>query len=138
MEREPVASRPRARYARAVFPARALLWIDCGAALLAGALMFALGGWLSELYLLPRSFLALVASVNVALSLALRARRPRALLLALVLGNAAWAAACGAMAFAVAGRASAFGVAHLVLEGLFVGGLARLEWRAREGLLAPG
>ncbi len=118
-----------------------LLWIDCGAALLAGALVLSLRGWLADLYLLPRTLVALLGAVNVAyglfsLSLALRKHRPRALLVALVCGNAAWAVACGAMAFAVAGRASALGVAHLVLEGLFVGGLARLEWRARERLLA--
>jgi hypothetical protein len=35
----------------------------------------------------------------------------------------------------LAGTASAFGLAHLVGEGLFVGGLAVLEWRRRERLL---
>jgi hypothetical protein len=38
------------------------------------------------------------------------------------------------MALRLAHSASVFGVAHLAGEGLFVGGLAALEWRERERL----
>jgi hypothetical protein len=41
---------------------------------------------------------------------------------------------CGLAAVGFAGTASAFGLAHLLGEGLFVGGLAALEWRERERL----
>ena len=120
--------------------ARVLLWVDCGAALLAGALVLPLSGWLSRLYALPQAFLAVIGVVNVlygsfSFSLARRARRPRALIVALALANATWAALCFLAAARLAHTASAFGLAHLIGEGLFVGGLAALEWRERERLL---
>jgi hypothetical protein len=68
-------------------------------------------------------------------ALARRARRPRPLLVVLVAANATWAVLCGAAALWLAGPASAYGVAHLAGEGVFVGGLAALEWRRREQLL---
>jgi hypothetical protein len=67
-------------------------------------------------------------------ALARRARRPYALLVLLVVANATWAVLCGVAAVALAGTASAFGLAHLVGEGVFVGALAALEWRERERL----
>lgn len=71
-------------------------------------------------------------------ALARRARRPRGLLLVLVFGNATWAVLCGLAAVVLADTASAFGLAHLVGEALFVGGLATLEWRERERLQCAG
>jgi hypothetical protein len=119
---------------------RDLLWVDCGAALLAGLVVLLLSSWLSQLYALPHGFVVGMGVVNLAygtysLSLARRARRPRSLLVLLVVANATWAALCGLAAVRLAGTASAFGLAHLVGEGLFVGGLAVLEWRRRERLL---
>lgn len=119
---------------------RDLLWVDCGAALLAGLVLLLLSSWLSQLYALPHGFLMGMGVANLAygtysLSLARRARRPRSLLVLLVVANATWAALCGLAAVRLAGTASAFGLAHLVGEGLFVGGLAALEWRRRERLL---
>ncbi|HYW30038.1 MAG TPA: hypothetical protein VE869_00930 [Gemmatimonas sp.] len=119
---------------------RYLLWVDSGAGLLAGVVVLALSSWLSELYALPRALLLGMAAANLAYgtfsgSLALRTRRPRPLLVLLVLANAAWAALCGAAAWIVAGQASAFGLAHLIAEGVFVCVLAVMEWRHREQLL---
>jgi hypothetical protein len=119
---------------------RDLLWVDCGAALLAGVVVLLLSSWLSQLYAMPRELLVGMGVANLAygtysLSLARRARRPRSLLVLLVVANATWAALCGLAAVRLAGTASAFGLAHLVGEGLFVGGLAALEWRRRERLL---
>ncbi len=119
---------------------RQLLWVDCGAALLAGVTVVALSGWLSELYAVPRALLLGMGAANVCYgafsgSLARRARRPRALIVLLVAANAAWAGLCGLAAVGLADTASAFGLAHLVGEGVFVGGLAGLEWRERERLL---
>ena len=67
-------------------------------------------------------------------SLARRAWRPRPLLLALIAANAAWAGFCAAAVMWFAGTASILGVAHLSLEGAFVGGLAALEWAQRDRL----
>jgi hypothetical protein len=118
---------------------RRLLWIDSGAGLLAGITVLALSGWLSQLYALPRALLLGMAAANLVYgtfsgSLALRARRPRPLLVLLVLANGAWAALCGLAALCLAGRVSAFGMAHLIGEGIFVGALAAVEWRQRERL----
>ena len=118
---------------------RHLLWIDSGAGLSAGVAALALSGWLSEVYRLPRPLLVGMGLANLAYgtysgALARRVRRPRGLLVTLALANAAWAALCVLTAVRLADSASAFGVAHLAGEGLFVGGLAALEWRERERL----
>jgi hypothetical protein len=114
---------------------RHLLWIDSGAGLGAGVVVLALSGWLTEVYGLPRALLLGMGAANLAYgtysgALARRARRPRGMLLLLVLANATWAG----LAVRLAHAASAFGLAHLAGEGLFVGGLAALEWRERERL----
>jgi hypothetical protein len=114
--------------------------VDCGAGFLAGATMLSLSGWLAPLYALPRALvvgagLANLAYAGFSYSLARRSRRPRGLVVLLVAANAGWAALCGLAAVRLAGTASAFGLAHMVGEGLFVGGLAALEWNQRERLL---
>jgi hypothetical protein len=118
---------------------RQLLWVDCGAAALAGTTVLALSGWLGELYALPRELLVGMGAVNLGYaafsgSLARRARRPRAMIVGLVAANATWAVLCALAAVRLAATASAFGMAHLIGEGVFVGGLAALEWRERERL----
>ncbi len=122
---------------------RNLLWIDSGAALLAGVVVLVLSGWLSELYALPRPLLVFMGAANLAYgtysgTLARRARRPYGMLVLLVAANATWAVLCGLAAVGLADTASAFGLAHLIGEGLFVAGLAALEWRERERLLFAG
>ena len=114
-------------------PLRTLLWIDCGAALLAGVVVSLLSRWLSDLYAMPRGLIVAMALANLAygtfsLSLARRASAPRSLIVLLVVANGAWAGGCALAAVLLAGTASAFGLAHLVGESLFVGGLAWLEW----------
>ena len=120
-----------------------LLWIDSAAGLLAGAGVLALSAWLSDLYALPRPLLVAMAVANLAYgtysgALARRAHRPYGALRLLVAANATWAVLCGLAAVRFAGTASALGLAHLLGEGLFVGGLAALEWRARRRLLVAG
>jgi hypothetical protein len=119
---------------------RKLLWVDCGAALLAGLAVLSLSAWLGRLYALPRELLVAMGMVNLAygafsFSLARRAHRPRPLIVLLVVANATWAVLCGIAAVRLAGVASGFGLAHLIGEGLFVGGLAALEWRRRAELV---
>lgn len=48
--------------------------------------------------------------------------------------NALWAVLCAATAVRLSSSASGLGLAHLVGEGLFVGGLAALEWSQRARL----
>ena len=117
-----------------------LLWIDCTAGLLGGTLTLSLARWLSPLYALPVGLLVVMGVANLAysafsFSLARRRFRPRTLLALLVIANASWAGLCGLTAIVVAADATTFGLAHLILEGLFVVGLAGLEWRNREALL---
>ena len=121
---------------------RYVLWIDGLAAACAGVLMLALGERLSGWYQLPQSLLLLIGLVNLgyatySLSLALRSRRPRTLIVLLVLGNSLWAAACLRWALVFAPTASPWGLAHLLGESAFVGGLALLEWRWRARLATP-
>lgn len=120
-----------------------LLWIDCIAGALAGAAVLILSGWLSGVHALPRELLLINGAANLlyasySFSLARRRMRPRALIHLLVIANFAWALACLALAGAFAGSASVFGMAHLVGEAVFVGGLAALEWRWREQLVSAG
>ena len=89
---------------------------------------------------MPRAAVVAIGAANLAygafsLSLALRRRRSPGQIAALVTANAAWAAVCGLAAARLAGTASAFGIAQLVAEGAYVGGLAALEWRHRDRLL---
>jgi len=122
---------------------RHLLWVDSGAGLFAGAAVLALSGWLSELYALPRPLLVAIGGANLAYgvyagALARRRRRPYRLVVLLIAANATWGVLCGLAAARFAGTASGLGLAHLVGEGLVVGGLAAVEWRMRGQLLAAG
>ncbi len=117
-----------------------LLWIDSGAAALAGSLCLLLSECLSALHALPQNLLQLIGVVNLlyasySFSLAIRARRPRRLITLLVIANSAWALVCLGMAASFAGTASIFGIAHLLGEAVFVAGLAGLEWKWRARLL---
>ncbi len=118
---------------------RTLLWIDSGAGLTVGTLVLLLNRWLSRLYALPPGFIIGMGAANVAyglfsFSLARRRTRPLALLRLLVVANATWAALCVLAVAAVAPYASPLALASLSFEGLFVGGLAALEWRHRVAL----
>jgi hypothetical protein len=105
-----------------------------------GVRVLSLSPWLSTWYAIPQRLLVLMGVANLtygafSFSLARRRVRPRGLLVTLVVANAAWGVLCLLATALLVRRASAFGVASLVLEGLFVGGLAALEWRWRESLL---
>jgi len=119
---------------------RHLLWVDGLGAMVAGTTMVVLSSLLSEWYRLPRDLLLLIGWVNLAyasysLTLARRSRRPQALILLLVLANLTWAVFfCLRWAVVYSETASFFGLAHLVGEALYVGGLGCLEWRWRDVL----
>lgn len=115
-----------------------ILAVDAGAGATAGLLVLALRGWLADLYGFAPSIVTLVAAANLAYAcysgtLSVRAalgRAPsRAAIAALVAANAAWVLVCAGLAAHTWPTATAFGLAHLALEALFVGGLAGVEYR---------
>lgn len=120
---------------------RHLLWFDCIAAALAGTLVLAFGERLAEFYALPLDGLRAIGAINLSYaclsgSLALRGPRSVRWIAALALANGAWSMACIGIAVAMAGSATAFGIAHLLGEGAFVGTLGLFEWRWRDRLAA--
>lgn len=120
--------------------ARRLPWIDRASALTAGALVLIFRDWLVDLDGLSVELLTFVGLVNLAYSVpgltlgALR-HRPAWLLRGLIAANLVWVVACVAMASIVATTAHAFGLAHLLGEGLFVAALALLEARYAKVIL---
>jgi len=119
---------------------RNLLWIDCAAGAAVGVAVLGLSGWLADLYALPRGLLLATGAANLlyaafSFSLAVRRRRTLPWVSALAAANVAWGAVCVGLLAAFGGSASAFGVAHLAAEAVFVGGLGAVEWRVRERLL---
>ena len=118
----------------------ALLWIDSLGGLAAGVLVLGLSGWLSALHGLPQAVLVFTAAANLvygsySLSLALRRRRTRAAVYPLIFANGAWTAVCFGLATLFWETITGFGIAHLIGEGLYVGGLALVEWRQRKRLV---
>jgi hypothetical protein len=117
-----------------------LLWFDCAAGGVSGALVLLLRPWLAPLYGISEHVLLAMALISLCygaygFSLTQRASRSRGAVLLLVGGNFAWAAACLGLALALHGSASGLGLAALILEAAFVGILAAVEVRNLERLL---
>ena len=117
-----------------------ILWVDGFAGAIAGVAVLLASGWLCDLYRLPVSLLVFIGTANLvygcySISLASRARRPKILILLLVVANLSWAVLCLRWAFVYAETASFFGLAQFIAEAIFVAGLASLEWRWRGQLL---
>lgn len=116
-----------------------ILWVDCVGAILTGTLLMILSGWIATLYGLQQWFVISHAFVHLAygtfsLSLSVRKIRPIRLIKLLVSANGAWALICFFLAVFFMGNVSIFAVAHFFLEGMYVGGLALIEWNRREEL----
>ena len=118
--------------------ARVVLALDTCAGVTVGLLVLALHGWVAELYGFTPALVALVGGANVTYAsysgtLALRAAHGRApsrpAVLALVAANSAWIPVCLGLIAHTWPTATAFGLAHLAAEALFVGTLAVLEVR---------
>lgn len=118
--------------------ARRLLWLDSGAALVAGTVVLVASGWLADLYRVPRGLLIGTGAVNLAygaysgslVRAVVRGRElPRWRVDLLVGANAAWAVLCVGLVAWFGGEARWFAWAHLLGEAAFVGGLAAAEWR---------
>ncbi|WP_395137761.1 hypothetical protein [Armatimonas sp.] len=119
-----------------------LLWIDCTGGLLVGVAVLLTQGWLARLYALPSNLLLVMGCCNLAyacfsLWLAVAPRqRTVSRIGALALANLFWAVGCFIMVAVYLRVASVFGLVHLIGEGVYVGALGILEWRARELLAA--
>lgn len=125
---------------RLAWPHR-LLWIDGGAGTFVGLAMLVLTPWLPGWYGFSRELHFTIAVANLAyelyaLALAQRLRRPPGALLLLIVANTAWGLLCAALLLHLWSSATAWGLAHVALEGLAVGMLARWEWRHRDDLRA--
>ncbi len=103
--------------------------------------MFALRDWLTPWYAFPSALLPTLAAVNLAYAtfgivLLTRRELPMPCVRVLFTANFAWAGVCAAIFVLLSSHASAFGLAHLAIEALIVGGLAEVErrrWRALGG-----
>lgn len=101
-----------------------------------GVLVLSLRGWLAELYSLPADLLLVMGLANLtyaslSFTLAMLSRGDQVpLLRAVAVANVIWAAICTVLAVVWFEEGSVLGVASLVVEGLFVGGLGVLEWLA--------
>lgn len=122
-----------------------LLWMDSGAALVAGTVVLVVSGWLADLYGVPRGLLIGTAVVNLAYGvysgslvreLARGRSLPRWRVELLVTANAAWAVVCVGLVVWFGGEARWFAWAHLLGEAVFVGALAVAEWRWVRGALS--
>lgn len=116
--------------------ARTVLWIDAGAACVAGIGMLASHEWLAALHAFPLALVGFIGSCNLAYAsysgtlaaLATRGTPPsRRAIDLLVAANLTWTAACVAIVVTTRQTASTFGLTHVALEGVFVGGLAVVE-----------
>lgn len=115
---------------------RRVLAVDAATCVAAGALMTFGAGPLAPLTGLPQPLLlwAGAALFPVAVLMAFLSRRetaPAALVGLVVLGNAGWVA--GSLAVLVATRATALGVAFVLVQAAAVAVLTVLEWRGARG-----
>ena len=117
---------------------RRILWLDSLGALVVGVLVLALSAPLAELYVLPRALVVTLGVVNVLYGCgsgtlarqASRGMRPARRWVDLLIGaNLAWTVVCALLAAAWWSEASAWGLAQLLGEGVYVGGLGLVEWR---------
>lgn len=113
-----------------------LLWIDSCGGLVVGVIVLAIGNLLADWHQLPYGLILVMGIANLvygsySFSLAVRQTRPRVLIHLLILANLIWALICFLLIAVWRDSISFLGVLHLGGEGLYVGGLACLEWRWR-------
>jgi hypothetical protein len=118
---------------------RDLIWLDSRAGLAVGLGVLGLSPWLAQWFGLPRLLIVFMGVANVCYGVYsgwLFRRRPRPMVAigALVIANGVWTVTCLVAAYRFAPTATRWGVAQLVSEGLIVGTLAVMEWRARSTL----
>ena len=115
---------------------RRVLWADFTAGAVVGALLLVLSIWLESIYSIPRPLLLVMgaaglAYATLAFAAASRPVPPFALVGVLGSANLVWATLCIVVALGLFGIASPLGLAHLVLEAVFVSWLGINELRLR-------
>ncbi|MEF9957589.1 MAG: hypothetical protein RSA22_13440 [Acinetobacter sp.] len=119
--------------------AKNILWIDCGAAAIAGLMVLFTGQWLSEFYHLPKRIVIFIGCVNLlyacySFTLANYQKRPILLINILVFANSTWVFVCLLILWMFWDEMTIFAVIHILGEAVFVGTLAKLEYHWREQL----
>ena len=117
-----------------------ILWIDGLGAIAAGLIVLILSAWLSKWYNLPHEFIIFMGAVNLAYGsystpLAMLKKRSKRLIIILASANAVWGCLCFIFLTHFMETISIFGIMHLMGEGLYVGGLAYLEWQWKDDLI---
>ncbi len=117
-----------------------ILWIDGLGAIAAGIIVLFLSAWLSKWYNLPHEFIIFMGVVNLVYGLystplAMFKKRSKWLIIILASANAVWACLCFIFLTHFMDSISIFGMLHLTGEGLYVGGLAYLEWQWKDDLI---
>ncbi len=118
---------------------RKVLWVDCTAGACVGVVVLLFVGRLGEWFGLPRRLIFFMGVTNLVYAcysffLATRRERPKTLIRLLVAANLAWSLLLLYSVTVLAETARPLGVAYLLLEALFVGALAVLEWRSEKQL----
>ena len=115
-----------------------ILFVDSLGGLVAGFCTIMLGPLLTVWYGWPAGFALFIGLVNIsygcfsgflALRLYRKDRLSRGMVIILLLANSIWAGQCFTQVWWLHENASYLGLAHLLFEGLWVGGLAYLEAR---------
>ena len=123
---------------RSLKRAQIVLSVDSLGALVAGCTTILAAHILSAWYGWSGGFTLFVGLVNIgygcysgvlALHLRWKTRLSRWTIIVLIAANSIWAVQCFTQVGLLSGSASFFGLSHLLLEGLWVGGLAYLEAR---------
>ncbi|MDH0032836.1 MULTISPECIES: hypothetical protein [unclassified Acinetobacter] len=115
-----------------------ILWVDCGAAALAGMIVLLAAQWLSSLYHLPKSVIIFIGCVNLLYAcysflLANYKKRSITLVNILVVANSIWILICLIVLWMFRWEMTIFALMHILGEAIFVCILARLEylWRVQ-------
>lgn len=114
---------------------RRLPWGDAAAGLAAGTAVLLLRSSLAGWYGMPLEVVTAMGLTNLGYAsfgtaLGLKGRST-VLIRLLASANMLWGVVCLAALGLMWSRLTAFGAAHLIIEGLLVGGLGAFEWRIR-------
>ena len=118
--------------------AGAILWLDSGAGLAAGATVLLTSHWLARVHEVAPGLVVMLGVTNVvygsysgllATFASVRGRLPpRRAIEVLVAANLGWTCVCIGLVAKVASTASIFFLGHVAFEGAFVAALAAAEW----------
>ena len=117
-----------------------ILWFDGIGGIAAGIIVLSFNPWLSGFYGLPQTFIIFMGIVNLAYGsystpLAIRKRRSKRQISVLAAANTVWGLLCFSFLILFMKGITIFGITHLVVEGVYVGGLGCLEWQWMEDLM---